>query len=223
MRRHSPESVDEALSGFAKQLDSIRHEIKALAGLRADVAAHSRALALLARTATQHDDTDEGVPPALSRRETSSAEAGPGDVPAPAWLTVADPAVAVAWLCELSVWVPAVWQQYLQTATPGCWPWHPAVVAELLVVRQQWAGATVHGVGPDPLAAWHDRWRPDAAVRVHRAMGGCERAYGAHKDREGKEYAYDLACLDEVAHWWATTHGSDPAWPVPGLKLEARR
>ena len=36
----------------------------------------------------------------------------------------------------------------------------------------------------------------------------------------GVEYAYDLACLDELAEWWATTHGTDADRPAPGLTVQ---
>ena len=69
------------------------------------------------------------------------------------------------------------------------------------------------------LAAWHDRWRPSAVQRVGRLMGGCERAEGHHKIG-GLEHTYDPSCLDELAAWWATTHGKDRTQPPPGISKE---
>ncbi len=112
--------------------------------------------------------------------------------------------------------MPAIWQPYLQSETPPCWPWHPDVVAELLVCKTLWDEALLDAPAAGALAAWHDRWRAGAARRLEQRMAGCDRSFGRHKIR-GREYEFDVACLDELAEWWATTHGTDPTRPVPGL------
>ena len=235
MTRH-PVAVDltKSIARVATDVADLRDRVALLADLPAVVASHGRAIADLSGLAHQTATLAES---GLVRPRVAGADgAGPGgndDVaqgedgapvdPPPSWLSVTDPALAVAWLDELSVWVPAIWQPYLHTKTPGCWPWHPDIVAELLVVQFQWVAATVDGAGPDPLAIWHDRWRPGAAARVLKRMAGCERAFGNHKgDSSGREYRYDVACLDEVAEWWATTHGTDPDRPAPGLTLDGK-
>ena len=93
-----------------------------------------------------------------------------------------------------------------------------AGLAELLVVRHLWHHA-IQDADPSALAAWHDRWRPSAVQRVGRLMGGCERAEGHHKIG-GLEHTYDPSCLDELAAWWATTHGKDRTQPPPGISKE---
>ena len=213
MRRHLPPDGDGGLARLIGKVDRLERSVADLASLRADVEAHSRSLADLA-TAIRVTRTPEAV-------ETSEA---PSPAPpmtkdtAPDWLSVTDPRQAIAWLDGLDVWVRQVWTRYGRI--PPCWPWHPDVVAELLVCAHVWAGAVLPGNGPEPLAAWHDRWRPGAAHRVNKALTGCERADGEHVDGPGPRWVIDLTMLDEVALWWATTHGSTPP---PGLTKSSYR
>jgi len=228
-RRSLPTEQVAALARVVADVNRLSHDVARLNDLADVVAAHAKAIAHLTDLAERlhqatgtrspegpTDDHSDGSP------RTGASAAAAAEDPVPAWLTVSDPEVAIAWLNDLSIWVPAVWQPHLQTKTPGCWPWHPAVVAELLVVRYQWADATTDSAKPDTLATWLDRWRPDAANRVHRHMTGCERTDGWHKDH-GREHTYRLACLDELAEWWATTHGTDADQPAPGLRVEQGR
>jgi len=127
------------------------------------------------------------------------------------------PALAVAWLADLWQWSLDVWTRY--QPLPPYWPWHPTVVAEILPVRHLWTAALLPDAPPDLLAAWHDRWRPGAAHRIGRTLAGCERADGAHVDVVGRRWRPDTTRLDDLAHWWATTHGSVPP---PGLCPEDR-
>lgn len=230
----------QALAKVATDVARLRDEVALLSDLPAVVAAHGRALTDLGDLAHQAAgrrpgsaqgsgaaarevgvvDTDDGSGAGGTTSSGAGAATDEAADPPPAWLTVSDPALAIAWLNELAVWVPAVWQLYLQTKTPDCWPWHPDAVAELLVVQHQWIAATADGAGVDPLATWHDRWRPGAAHRLLKRLAGCDRAYGHHKaGSNAREYDYDIACLDELAEWWATTHGTDPTRPAPGLTL----
>ena len=239
MRRYTTAGIDDALAGLARALDELREDVRGLtktsATLQDDVASHTRALATLAQSVAasaakphgQGNGTgdpgagDLSTADGLADNGTQATSAGPAAdaeedaAPGVAWLTVTDPAQAIEWLNDLWTWVPMVWQPHLLTPTPECWPWHPAVVAELLVVRHLWADA-VADADPAALAAWHDRWRPSAALRVGRLMAGCERAEGHHKI-SGSEHTYDTAYLDELAAWWAETHGTDPTRWAPGI------
>ena len=244
-RRSVPLENTAALARIVSDVNRLTREVGRLTELHSVVAAHGRAIDDLADLTDRLTTAARGASPAAAGTGTRrSAEAGgaqvtlradglhheageddagaeePGgaEVLASAWLTVTDPALAIQWLADLSVWVPAVWQPHLLTKTPGCWPWHPAVVAELLVVHDLWDDA-LRDEGPAALAAWHDRWRPTAARRVTSLMAGCERAEGHHKIA-GKEHTYDLAYLDELAEWWATTHGTDPTQTPPGISKE---
>ena len=246
-RRSLPLENTAALARIVADINRLTREVGRLAEVHDVVAAHGRAIDDLAdlvdRLATRprgiHGRSGSDVPPADyilrsdglhpahdgarggAGRDSEGGDADDEQMSSGAWLVISDPALAVQRLEELSVWVPAVWQPYLLTHTPGCWPWHPAVVAELLVVQDLWDEA-VHDEAPGALAAWHDRWRPSAARRVERLMAGCERAEGHHKI-SGREHTYDTAYLDELAVWWATTHGTDPTqWP-PGISREGSK
>jgi hypothetical protein len=221
MRRHLPPDGDGGLTRLIGKVDRLEHAVADLATLRADVEAHSRSLTDLATAIRVTRAPDPHGEPAGANADLS-AEATPGvptgDDPAPDWISVTDPSQAIAWLDGLDVWVRQVWTRYGRI--PPCWPWHPDVVAELLVCAHVWAGAVLPGNGPELLAAWHDRWRPGTAHRVNRALTGCERTDGEHLAGPGPRWAIDLTVLDEIAHWWATTHGASLA---PGLTKSSYR
>lgn len=212
-RRHLPEDQGEALGALAHQLDKLRRDVDAFAAVRDDIAAHSRAIDALTRAVRR---TDAGPGQAPDDNDSDSVEP-----PVPEWLTLSDVGLAIAWLTDLTVWVPRVWLRYPSAQLQPCWPWHPAVVAELLVARYAWADATVPGQGVLALAAWHDRWRPSAMTRINRAMTGCDRGGGCHVNRAGHHFHFDLAYLDELAQWWALTERPDPD-AAPGLSREDR-
>jgi hypothetical protein len=207
MRRHEPLDIDAAVIRLAGQVDRLQHDVTGLAGLRIDVDSHSRSLAdiadLLRRMRTQ---------------PATAADTGDEADPPPEWLTITDPEHAVVLLGDLDQWTRDVWAHYQPLI--ACWPWHPAVVAELLTCRLLWAEAVAPGATAGALGAWHDRWRPGAAQRISGAVRGCERAEGAHVTGPGTWWAVDLTVLDELAAWWATTHGKGTP---PGLTREERR
>jgi hypothetical protein len=209
MRRHEPVDIDAAVIRLAGQVDRLQHDVAELVALRSDVESHSRSLADVAE---------------LLRRLRAEPSAGGGAaldddaVPPPEWLTVTDPGEAVDLLCGVDQWIRDVWAHYHQLV--ACWAWHPSVVAELLTCQLLWNEAVALGASPGALGAWHDRWRPGTAQRVSRALMACERSDGAHVTGPGAWWAIDVTVLDELAVWWATTHGSTPP---PGLTREARR
>jgi hypothetical protein len=212
MRRHEPLDIDAALTRLAAQVDRLdRHLIDRTADLdklRDDVDAHSRTLADLADLVRRLHAVDPG------RDDTPVEEA------APDWLTVTDIDLAIGWLQSLVVWTRSVWTQY--RPLPGCWPWHPPVVAELLVCHHVWVAASVQGMPAEALATWHDRWRPGVARRLDGQLAACERAHSRHVTAGGQAWAYDAAVVDELAAWWATTHGTSSI-PAPGLTRETSR
>jgi hypothetical protein len=195
------------VAGLAGQVDRLRAEVNQIideqSGLRADLAAHGRAL-------TRLTNTDPTASPGL---------VVPGEV-VPDWLTVTDPHLAITWLTNLSVWMQEVWNHYPSASLPGCWRWHPSVVTELLTCQHTWIEATKPGTGSGAFAAWHDRWRPTTAERVHKTMTGCLRAEGCHTNPTGHHYHYNTEVLDEYAHWWVTHHSHQPEHLVPGLTRE---
>ena len=223
------------LRRLVSDVDRLAHHVTTAAGdvarLRGDVDAHSRSLTHLAhalhppepRTGDPDPDprpgpvpvpvpvSPRGVDPAHPPAATEAEE----EVVVAEWLTVTDPATAIRWLSELDAWVQQVWSHYHRL--PGCWAWHPVAVAELLTCHHTWIEATTTGAGAQPLAAWHDRWRPGTAHRVTRVLAACERTGGAHAGPTGRTYTPDPTVLDELAHWWATTHATPHRPPTPGL------
>lgn len=209
MKRHTPLTGGEAegdgrLARLAAQVDRLDQQLTGLASLRGDVEAHTAAITRLAETLSTR----------AGNRTTNAADGGAAASGAREWMTVADPALAVAWLDELAVWVRKVWTRYQRLT--ACWVWHPVVVAELLAAQASWSSATSSEASADGLSAWHDRWQPGAAHRIGKQLAGCERTDGLHLDGATR-YQPDPAVLDEVAAWWATTHGTEPHQPPPGL------
>lgn len=215
MRRHFPLDLDDAVTRLAQRVETLHHDLaelgEDLTQVRGTTASHGRALTHLgelfatgtARPATEpgQGDTDEPLPPA------------------PDWAGVTDPGLAVAWLNGLAVWVPRIWLLYPGSRLTPCWPWHPAIVSELLVSQHLWLKAVTSGPAPEPLAGWHDRWRPAAAVRITRSLSGCERGAGCHVNPAGHHFTYDLDHLDDLAVWWAT-HDRPDLDAAPGLTRE---
>ena len=184
-----------------------------------DVAAHGRAIDDLAQALRRL--------PLTESTGTTAVPAKPGPTPVlddelvPAWLAVTEPAIAIRWLNELTLWVPRVWFRFQGARLPACWPWHPAVVSELLVAQHFWLVAIAPGQSVAALAGWHDRWRPGAMTRTGKVMTGCERGRGCHVDIAGHHFRFDLSRLEELAEWWAL--GDNPhVDDAPGLTPEAR-
>jgi hypothetical protein len=204
VRRYTTGGEDDGrLARLAAQVDRLDQQLTGLASLRGDVEAHTSAITRLAETLSR----------STKNRPGDQADAA-GTSGVREWMTVTHPALAVTWLDELAVWVRKVWTRYQRLTT--CWVWHPVVVAELLAAQASWTAATGEDASPDGLSAWHDRWQPGAATRITRQLAGCERADGHHVDG-AQRFLPDPAVLDEVAAWWATTHGTDPDQPPPGL------
>jgi hypothetical protein len=203
-RRHALNEEDGRLADLAAEIDELKGEVRSLSMLRDDVASQGRALAhlsrLVRRTPAGSSQSTDG-----DLQATSIDADDQEDEVVPEWMLVQDAAQAVAWLNDLTVWVPKVWARYPGAAMPKCWPWHPAAVAELLTTRHVWAAATADGAGADALAAWHDRWRPGTVKRVGQVMSGCERAQGCHTNITMKHWRFDLDQLDDLAVWWATS------------------
>jgi hypothetical protein len=215
MRRHLPENSDLALVRMAGKLDRLERNLADLAPLRAQVEAHTRTLADLADLIRRISSAHAA---AAAPESSAPAATDPDEGVPPEWLTVTDPAQAVLWLADLDQWTRDVWVQY--QPIPPCWPWHPSIVAELLTVRVTWAAATAAGASPADLGTWHDRWRPGTAHRISKWMAGCERSGGQHVTGPGIRWDIDRSVLDEIAEWWATTHGTIPA---PGLTQASHR
>ena len=111
---------------------------------------------------------------------TALAQSRAEDVDARAvrsWLLTADPDCARRTLEDLVAWVGAVYLTYPRTALMSCWLWHPAVVEELVALRE-----AHHDAYAGPAASWkavgdwHERYRPGVVRRVTDALRACDLA-----------------------------------------------
>jgi hypothetical protein len=121
------------------------------------------------------------------------------------WLATDDPEQARALLAGLVDWLSRVYLRYPGTALPSCWAWHPAVVEELLWLRNAHhdAGACWREVGD-----WHDRQRPGVTARIRKAIGDCELSrHTAGGDRRQPPPRAPLEDhVEQLPEQWTTHH-----------------
>jgi hypothetical protein len=148
------------------------------------------------------------------------------DKPLPPWLVDDNAEDARRDLADLIEWLGAVYLHYHGADLGDCWMWHPGVVAELTALRNGWVAAH-YGQRASAAAVmdWHDRFRPGAAARIRRELDDChlERhtASGDRQYRPARVPGVDL--IDDLADWWASTHGSSAApSPTPAMMASAR-
>lgn len=132
------------------------------------------------------------------------------------WTDRPDGPTAQAVAEDLTRWLGRVYLRYPGARLPSCWAWHPAVVEELLWLRQAHAEAlTTSG---DKLGAWHDRSRPGVVQRVMRYLDDCE--LSRHRAGADRHHSADPAVplaehVDLVAAVWANRRDtSDPTAPM---------
>lgn len=210
----------------------------AVAALAADVEDLGRSLHGVAQTAAQAADDASNARRAVvdlanlvSDRLAGSgggggAAASPPDESVPPWLIGDDAEQARADLADLVGWLRGVYLHYHGAELGECWLWHPGVVAELTALRNAWAAAHFgDGASPARVMDWHDGYRPRAVQRIGKELGDC------HLDRHapGGDREYRPARVPgvemsgEIAHWWASSHGSTAApAPTPAVLAEAR-
>lgn len=156
------------------------------------------------------------------------AESG-GDQDWPtSWWMVTDPDVAYAMLDALRAWLDLVWVQYDRAPMTACWPWHPAVVAELWSLRDAWY--TAHE-GPKASAVgrmdWYDRWRPGVERRLKGELSQC--SLEKHQPQSSPSLWTPLPAgtaadaFEGIAAWWSATHGAQsPPQPSPDMVAAER-
>jgi hypothetical protein len=136
----------------------------------------------------------------------------------PSWLTIDDVEQSRRLLDGLAEWIAQVWARYPDSSLPHCWAYHPWAVSELLGVWQSWKHAyTGKTSDPTRVEEWLDRWRPNTVYRLAKGLGGCTLA----DHRADGSFAYapprvpgGSDHLEDVAAWWASTHGQRQA-PAP--------
>lgn len=199
----TPADYARALTRLALDVERIRAHVT---DLDARVA---RATDDVAGTGRAVTDLADGLRAVTTSRALSSDS---GAEVVPCWMTITDPQAAVLLLDRLTVWVRAVWGHY-DPHLAGCWPWHPALVADLEAVRVAHEAAHAEGAPILDVTAWHDRWAPGLQRRTKAALTACGKNTGVHVNGSGR-FLYDPAVLDELAAHWATRHD---AATLPGL------
>jgi hypothetical protein len=204
----------------------------ALRALAAEVEAIQRRLPLIQGLAETAQESANAAHRGLAQlADAIPGAALAGDEPADEetvepWLVLEDPDVARTELADLADWLGAVYLRYHRSDLGACWMWHPTVVAELLALRDGWRAA-YYGPRATATAAldWHDRYRPATVSRIRAELNDC--SLTEHASRGRRQYApvrlrgADLA--DEMATWWATTHGGTAApAPTPTMLAQER-
>jgi hypothetical protein len=139
------------------------------------------------------------------------------------WLTVTDPELAAAELVGLSEWVAAVYLRFPGVGLTDCWTWHETVVTELYALHQAWLEALDGDTGSGArVVDWHERHRPGVVSRVGRELTECSLDQhgptGSRAHRPPRVPGTGLA--EQVARWWAETHGATAA-PPPSREMLA--
>jgi hypothetical protein len=168
------------------------------------------------RLARRVQAIDDAVAQLATDVQTLVARSGPTDGGPPmAWLLQDDPGRASMILEDLAQWVLRVYLWYPRAALPSCWLWHPALVEELLCLRQAHAEAYGDGIRTVSKASdFHERYLPGVIARIASGYGDCELARHAADsggDRRGQIPDLPLwAAADRVAHAWVTASIPDP-------------
>lgn len=147
-------------------------------------------------------------------------------VPGLSWLTISDPDDARKLMRGLGEWLANVYCRWQATPLPDCWAWHPAVVAELLALRDVWnEAASPGGWSASRAMDWVDRYRPGVARRIAKEIGSCSLA--SHTPDKPTAYrpprVHGADMLDQLTEWWWQTGGRETApGPSPAMLAEAR-
>lgn len=211
-----------------KQLRALAAELDRLVRRVDDVASESGTAWQSAQAA--HQAVKQLANDVVAATRTASAVAvGAGEeLPAPGvtWLTVASVAEAQDLIVGLQDWLASVYGRWQTKPLPACWAWHPAVVAELLALRDAWYAATQgEKASAQAVMDWLDRHRPGTARRVDQETNGCSLAkHGNDKiDAFRPPRAEGAEMLDELTRWWGETSGRTAAPPPSGAMLAAAR
>jgi hypothetical protein len=195
-----------SVGGLARDLEALRRDVTALAGLVRRVEEMGQLVTRLAEATTAA--TTAGSDGVVSWLDTD--------------LDWDDPSVAEAILTRLSAWVAGVYLRYPDANLPDCWLWHPEIIEELLWLHQAWLSAYADGARVTAAADWHDRYRPGVIARLKSTTDMC----GLEDHQPGKirhRPARTAPVLDAgpvIAAWWSTERDS-PAPAPSGEQIAA--
>lgn len=123
------------------------------------------------------------------------------------WFDVDDVETAQLWLAELAQWLDRVWVRYPRHGLTECWPYHPAVVEELLVVMDLHKAVFRKGGTHKAHADWQASYRPGAAARLREYAPSCtftQHMPGEDFDPAAPTSVGSLDALPAVAEHWVT-------------------
>lgn len=209
MSKDNTPGPDEVAAALARDLEHLEQAVSGLTDRT------EQAQAELARSVTQLGETVAG----LSKTVIGLARKQRAEQATVSWLDWQDrpggPTLqAVAE--DLARWLARVYLRYPGARLPSCWAWHPAVVEELLWLRQ--AHAEALATSGDKLGVWHDRARPGVVQRVARYLDDCE--LSRHRAGADRHHATDAQAplteyVDLVAAVWANRRDTpDPTAPM---------
>ena len=214
-RRYLPDP-DALATALAGRVDTLEHQITqtstdvaTLARGVGDLTTQIRDLTtILTPPTNRQHPPNPGQDPAAPAHDLTSTGTDPDDdgdgqeevEGQPDWFTVTDPGVAQAILGTLTTWVQDVTTHYGLTLPSVCWALHPDVVADLLALHSERAGAYT-GPRPTPVSEWLTRWLPATTERIHTALRACASERGHVHDG----LTYDTTGFDPLSAgaWWA--------------------
>ncbi|WP_328382890.1 hypothetical protein OHQ88_10460 [Micromonospora zamorensis] len=144
-------------------------------------------------------------------------------VPALSWLTIADAADAAQLMKGLPEWLATVYCRWTKHPLGDCWAWHPAVVVELLALRDAWnAAADPARFSAAQQMDWIDRYRPGVASRISGELSGCSLKKHTPDQRTAYRppHVAGAEMLTELTDWWVRTGGRSTA-PGPTADMLA--
>ncbi|MBA3488729.1 MAG: hypothetical protein H0T78_04150 [Longispora sp.] len=215
-------STEARLANLERDVDRHEHDVKTLFREAAEVKAEAGRGVAAAQQALR-------IIPQLSntrRAPQTSGEEEEAPADALVWLTIDDLGLAAETLLELEAWLGAVYVHYPNGELKDCWRRHPAVVEELLVLRDAHESAWSGKAGSSTLRLdWHSRHRPDVATRVEKTLDDCGIRHHVRTNPADftKPALTGTDDVTAVATWWAHTHGQTPdPTPTPAMLAEAR-
>ncbi|WP_020578903.1 hypothetical protein [Actinopolymorpha alba] len=201
-RRYEPADLAGVVDHLVGRVDDLDSRLSGMHRLvhekvEKDVEALGRGLGMLNATLRDMADGAAGGPAG----QGGESEEGQQD-----WFAVTDPEVARGWLAEVGDWHGRVYRWLATDPLPDCWPWHPAVVVEMLALHAHY-GAAYTGTAPTAVSDLLTRWLPAAESRMVKLLQDCSPRSHLGRTR------VDTTAIDELAYWWTVSKEGEP----PGL------
>lgn len=217
--KETADQAAAAVRALSREVERIAAMAGSVTAVEESAAAAHRAIMGLTRAVTALADQVD----AIGEVGAQDAEKKPKKPARRYWLTATDPDLAAAELAGLAEWVATVYLRFPGVDLTDCWTWHETVVAELYALQQAWLEALDGDTGSaGRVVDWHERHRPGVVARVRRELADCgleqHGPTGSKAHRPPRVPGTGLA--EQVARWWAETHGATAA-PSPSREMLA--